>query len=220
MARLLLACPFCRQLFDPREATHCPDCDIALLPMDRLPTSPEARLESFERGQPMHPDDDPLRWTHLGDGRGALLLLALMGLGLFFSPWIVMSQPELMVLSGFDLARGRAGWLWAGAVGWFVMMPLLLSRSTRRKMRGARVITATFAALTLIEAGILAALPPGRGRYPTVEVELGWGLYASGLVSLAAIFCAMRFGGRPKQNAFDLDSSDEAEAADPNRTLH
>jgi hypothetical protein len=75
-----------------------------------------------------------------------------------------------------------------------VLIPLVWSRRTIRSMFGARPISAMLSGLTLVEVGMLLALPPRGGRLP-VELHWAWGLYASGLVSLAAIVSAVRFGG-------------------------
>jgi len=149
---------------------------------------------------------------YLGRGRGALLALSLLGLACFFAPWVVMMKPETAVWSGFDLARGRVGWLWGGAVGWFVMVPLVASRRTIRSMRGVRVVTALFASLTLAEVSMLVLLPPASSRHAVVDFAWGWGLWASGLVSLLGIFFGARFGGR-------LDDIEALPWAGPDRPL-
>jgi hypothetical protein len=50
------------------------------------------------------------------------------------------------------------------------------------------------AGMTLVEVGMLLAVPPQGGRLP-VELHWTWGLYASGVVSLVGTALAMRFGG-------------------------
>jgi hypothetical protein len=163
--------------------------------MHQLPPSLDARIEALERGEEYHPDHDLLPQTYLGRGRGALFALSVAGLALFFAPWVVMTKPEEFTFSGFDLARWNVGWLWGGAVGWFVMIPLVLTRRTRRKMRGARVIGVTLSCLTLIETVVLRLFPPAGHRYLPVEIGFAWGLYASALVSAMGIFFAARWGG-------------------------
>jgi hypothetical protein len=195
MARLL-ACPFCRQLFATGEAKQCPECGVDLQPMEDLPPSLDALAEHLERGEVTPPEHRRLALTYWGRGRGPLLLLALLGLACFFAPWVVLERPEAVTLSGFDLARGRAGWLWGGAVGWFVMIPLVASRRTIADMRGVRVITALFSSLTLAEAAMLILLPPSGSRHVGVDLSWGWGLYAGALVSALGVFFGARFGGR------------------------
>ena len=132
----------------------------------------------------------------MGRGRAALLVLAVLGLASFFAPWVLVHAPEEAVLRGFDLARGRAGWLWGGAVGWFIMLPLVWTRRTVSKMRGVRIITALFAALTVGEVAMMLAMPPQSARYRPVSFEWGWGLYTSGFIALVGVVVAARFGGR------------------------
>jgi hypothetical protein len=164
--------------------------------MDALPPSLDALMEAIERGEVTPPEHRTLPWWYPGRGRGVLLAVALLGLLAFFAPWVVMAQPEIAAYSGFELARGRAGWLWGGAVGWFVMIPLVVTRRTIARMRGVRIITATFAAMTLAEVLMLLSLPPRGSQHVSVEFSWGWGLYASGIASLLGIFFGARFGGR------------------------
>src|SRR5580692_8956156 len=78
--RMLLACPFCRELFDRREEKSCAVCGVALVPMERLPPSSEVATED---GIPDAPEYQPLPVTYLGRGRGALAALALLGVVAF-----------------------------------------------------------------------------------------------------------------------------------------
>jgi hypothetical protein len=192
----LLACPFCRELFPESEATTCPDCGVRLQPMEELPPSLEALAEEALAGEVIAPEERPLPKGDMSRGRGLLLVLSLLGIAGFFAPWVIMDRPEIATLSGFDLARGRAGWLWAGAVGWFILGALVWTRRTVAQMRGVRVIAAVFAAMTLCEVVVLVALPPKSSRYLPVQFDWGWGLWASGVVSLLGIVAAARFGGR------------------------
>lgn len=191
----LMACPFCRQLFAEGEARACPECGVSLESMSKLPPSLEALAEEVEEGQVTPPEHRELPWTYFARGRGALLVLAVLGLVAFFSPWVTVTAPTDMTLSGFDLARGRAGWLWGGAVGWFIMIPLVWTRRTIAKMRGVRIVTVAFAALTLIEVGMMLSMPPQSSRLRPVELAWGYGIYASALVSMVAVVVAARFGG-------------------------
>ena len=194
----LLACPFCRTLYRHGEGTTCAVCGVKLVAFERLPPSAEAEQEAAEHGDaepPVLPEDERLAWNDFGRGRGALLCLALLGLLSFFAPWVSLVMPEDVVRSGYDLARGRAGWLWGGATGWLVLFPLVWSRRTIRSMLGARPISAMLAAITLFEVCMLVALPPRGGRLP-VELHWAWGLYASALVSLFGTVVAVRFGGK------------------------
>jgi hypothetical protein len=190
----LQACPFCRKLFTAGEARACPDCDVALVGMNQLPPSLDALEEEAEQGQVIFPEDQLLPTMYMGRGRGALIALSLAGLGAFFLPWVELTMPEAAVYSAFDLARGRAGWLWGGATAWLVMIPLVLTRRTIARMRGVRVVTILFAAMTFTEVLMLWLLPPRRGVTP-LELHFRYGLFLSGAISLLGVAVAARFGG-------------------------
>lgn len=186
----LLACPFCRTLYRQGEGTTCSVCGVKLVPFERLPPSADALAEE----PAVLPEDEPLPWTYFGRGRGPLLLLSALGLALFFAPWVRIERPETLVRSGFELARGRAGWLWGGAVGWFVLIPLVWTRRTIYKLRGVRPIAVAFSAMTLGEAIVLFSMPP-QSRFVTVEIHWAWGIYAAALVSFAAALISVFLGG-------------------------
>jgi len=221
--RKLLACPFCRSLHAEGETDGtCPDCGVALQPMEKLPPSLDVVSEEVASGQWVPPEERTLPWWYAGRCRGLLLLLAVVGIALFFAPWVEMSRPELVSLRGFDLARGRAGWLWGGAVGWFVLIPLVATRRSVVAMRGVRIITALLAAMTLGEVVTMVALPPGGSGLVPVSFSWGWGLYASGAVSILAAVLGARFGGNLDGLASPLDGSSDADAAGapPGELLH
>ena len=191
----LLACPFCRSLFASEEARQCPECGVKLVPMENLPESLDVAADEREAGEIVLPEQRRLPWNYFGRNRGALLLIALCGLGLFFAPWVELRMPEFSVRSGFDLARGRAGWLWGGAEGRFVMLPLVWTRRTIQRLRGIRLVTALFASMTLIEACMLLSTPPQSRHGMPLEIVWRWGIYASLLTSVAGIVAALRLGG-------------------------
>jgi hypothetical protein len=223
----LQACPFCRKLFTSGEASSCPECDVALVAMSQLPPSLDALEDEAEAGQLTLPEDQPLPPRYLGRGRGALVALAAAGLVGFFLPWVELSAPEQVVYSAFDLARGRAGWLWGGATAWLVLIPLVLSRRTITRLRGVRIIAVMFALMTFTEALMLLLLPPRRGVTP-LELHFRYGLFVSGAISLVATAVAARLGGSlDKLPKFLLDTraavtnhgSSSAETSD-GQTLH
>jgi len=190
----LRACPFCRKLYTSGEAKTCPECDIALVGMSQLPPSLDALEDDADAGQITFPENATLPVTYMGRGRGALLALSALGLFAFFLPWVELTTPESVVYSAFDLARGRAGFLWGGATAWLVMIPLVITRRTIARMRGVRVVTVMFAAMTLTEALMLWLLPPPRGLTP-LELHFRYGLFLSGAISIAGMVVAARFGG-------------------------
>jgi hypothetical protein len=189
----LVACPFCRQMFEEGEAKSCPECGLALRDLAKLPPSYDAETEFPEEPTPPHLESLP--WTYLGRNRGLLLVLCVAGFALFFVPWVHESAPELCDLSGFGLARLR-GFFWAPAVAWFVLFPLVLTRRSVFKMRGARVAVGFLASTVLVTVATLLARPPTGGRFRPVHIEWQWGIYAAGAVALAAVLAAVGFGGR------------------------
>jgi hypothetical protein len=223
----LQACPFCRKLYTSDEARTCPDCEVALVGMSQLPPSLDALEEEAERGALTLPEHQLLPTSYLGSGRGALVALSLLGIAAFFLPWVELQKPESVVYSAFDLARGRAGWLWGGVTAWFVLIPLVLSRRTIARLRGIRVVAVMFAAMTLTEALMLWLIPPRRGLTP-LELHFRYGLFLSGAISLVASLVAARLGGSldnlPKflldtRQSPDRERAQVSETSD-GRTLH
>lgn len=218
----LFACPFCRALYSRAEARQCPECGVGLVPMENLPDSHDVAHDELEAGEIVLPERRPLPWNYFGRNRGALLVVAGLGLLLFFAPWVELRMPEASVRSGFDLARGRAGWLWGGAAGWLVMLPLLWTRRTIARLRGVRLVTALFAAMTLIETAMLLLLPPRAQHRMPLEIVWRWGIYASLLNSVLGIALALRLGGdlrKLPRIVTDLSSADPAETSS-GETLH
>lgn len=189
----LVACPFCRQLFEPGEAKACPDCGLRLKELAKLPPSYDAQVEYPELPTPPHMETLP--WTFWGRNRAVLLVLAILGFAAFFAPWVNETAPEVRVLSGFGLARLR-GFFWAPAVAWFVLFPLVLTRRSIYKMRGARIAVGFLAGIALLTAATLWMHPPQGSRYQQVHIEWGFGLYASAAVAIAAVLAAIGFGGK------------------------
>ncbi len=203
-------------------ARQCPECGVKLVPMENLPASLDVAADEAEAGEIVLPEQRPLPWNYFGRKRGALLLIALCGLALFFAPWVELRMPEFSVRSGFDLARGRAGWLWGGAAGWFIMLPLVWTRRTIQRLRGIRLVTALFAAMTLIEAGMLLATPPQSRHGMPLEIVWRWGIYASLLTSLLGIAAALRLGGNLQdlpRIVTDIASGDPGQTSS-GETLH
>src|SRR5262245_53014782 len=103
----LFACPFCRTLYPSGETTTCTVCGVALVRFERLPPSAEAASEAAEHDAepPVLPEDERRAWNDFRRGRGALLALGILGLALFFVPWLAFEKPEALIESGYDLAR-------------------------------------------------------------------------------------------------------------------
>jgi hypothetical protein len=206
MAVSLLACPFCREMSargehgergeggergERGERERCPDCGVALVPLEKLPPSADALHDDL----PVEPDCEVLPRAYLGRGRGLLAGFALVGLVAFFLPWVDMTMPEIMSLSGFVLAQ-RLGWAWGSGVAWFILVPTVLSRRTIRQMRGARVAAAFLAAVPGTTVGILLARPPHGAHGMTLHFTFGPALYVTLALSLLGFVVALLFGGR------------------------
>ena len=218
----LNACPFCRALFPSAEAHQCPECGVKLVAMENLPPSFDAVADEAEAGEIVLPEQRPLPWNYFGRMRGALLLIAVAGLLAFFTPWVELRIPDLDVRSGFDLARGRAGWLWGGAAAWLVILPLVWTRRTISRLRGVRLVTALLASMTLVEVAMLRSIPPHAQHHLPLQIEWRWGLYASLVTSLLGIASAFRLGGNLEQLpriVTDLSSADPGETSS-GQTLH
>jgi len=188
----LVACPFCRELFADGEAARCPSCELPLTDARKLPSLPDE--DDDDLGIPREPHREPLPTLFLGRGRGALLLLCLLGLGAFFLPWVDMRAPELQVLSGADLAK-RSGWIFSAAIGWFVLLPLVLSRRSIESMRGARVAAAMLSAIPAVTAATLMLFPPQSKLVP-LAFSWGAGIWASLGLGIVGVVVSLRFGGR------------------------
>jgi hypothetical protein len=193
MAAGLVACPFCREMFEVGEHTACPECDVALVATHRLPKT-QAELDAEAARTP--PDEAVLPWTYAGRGRALVVGLAIAGLLAFLLPWVRESVPEKQVLSGLDLAR-RLGWLWAPAVAWFVMIPLVISRRSVARMRGARVAIGFLAAMALATVAVRVLNAPASTALRTVRFAWGEGLWITAALAGATLVAAARFGGAP-----------------------
>jgi hypothetical protein len=218
----LNACPFCRALFPAAEARQCPACGVKLVAMENLPPSFDAAADELEAGEVVLPERRLLPWNYFGRMRGALLILAVIGLLTFFAPWVELRMPDLDVRSGFDLARGRAGWLWGGAAGWLVILPLVWTRRTVERMRGVRLVAVLLAAMTSVEAAMLLSAPPHAQHHVPLQIVWRWGIFASLITSLAGVAAALRFGGTLQdlpRIVTDLSSPDPAETSS-GQTLH
>lgn len=189
----LLACPFCREMFEEGEAKACPVCGMELTKFEKLPVSIDAVHD--DGGVPLSPEHEVLPWNHLGRGKGVMAVLALIGAVLFFLPWVRLTLPYIDAKSGFDLAHQRIGWLWASFVGWSVLIPTVLSRRTIAQLRGARVAAAFLSAIPAVAVTILLSKPPRGGLIP-VRYTWDWPIYGVLAVSLVAIAVAVRLGGR------------------------
>ncbi len=206
----LLACPFCRELFEEGEAKACPVCQMPLAQLHKLPPSIDALHD--EAGVPTAPELEPLPLGYLGRGKGPLAVLGVLGLAFFFLPWVRLTMPYIDAKSAFDLAHERIGWLWACCAAWVVLVPTVLSRRSIVQMRGARVAAAFLSAIPAVAIGILLAKPPRGGVIP-VRYTWDWPMWATLAVSLVAILVSFRLGG-------SLDVIDVKRGSSKGQPLH
>jgi hypothetical protein len=187
----LIACPFCREMFEEGEAKKCPVCEMPLAALHKLPPSVDAMHD--EAGVPTAPEVERMPLTYLGRGKAPLAVLGLIGLGLFFMPWVQLTLPYIDAKSGFSLAK-NIGWLWGCCAAWCVLVPTVLSRRSIVQMRGARVAAAFLSAFPAISIAILLLKPPHGGIIP-VRYTFDWPMWATLAVSLACIALSFRLGG-------------------------
>jgi hypothetical protein len=207
---VLLACPFCREMFEEGEASACPVCQMPLAKLHKLPPSIDALHD--EAGVPTAPEIEPMPLTYLGRGKGPLAVLALLGLAFFFLPWVRLTMPYIDAKSAFDLAHERIGWLWACCAAWVVLVPTVLSRRSILQMRGARVAAAFLSAIPAVAIGILLSKPPRGGIIP-VRYTWDWPMWATLAVSVAAMLVSIRLGG-------SLDVIDVKRGSSKGQSLH
>ncbi len=196
--RGLIACPFCREMFPATERSECPHCGVVLVSLSKLPPpvehDPNDELDERDReAEPVLP------WGYFGLARGPLFLLAVAGLAAFCLPWVSSFAPERMAYTGIDLAR-RTGVGWSAGVAWFTMIPIVLSRRTVSRMRGARLAVTVLAVIPGIVAATLLLNPPQAAQAHGVIIKMRYAwqpaIYATVVISLAtAIVAALRFGG-------------------------
>ena len=210
----LVACPFCRELFETNEAKHCPVCGIELSALAKLPLSHDA---AAEEAVPTLPEQEILPFTFWGRGRGPLALIALLGFICFFLPWINESVPSIESFSGFRLSR-KLGWSWAPLVAWMVLLPLVLSRRSIFKMQGARAaafLMSLFPAATVL---MLYFKPRPNWVYFTVRYEYQPAFWATLVLSVLAIGFSLRLGGSSR--VIETQVKSKAAKRDPSATLH
>lgn len=187
----LVACPFCREMFEQSEQSDCPLCGMALTAFEKLPPSHDAT----EDGVPTAPEVEVLSWAYPGRGRLALPLIALAGLALFFLPWVEMTFPYDSTRSGLSLALGRTGWVFGAGCAWFVLLPTVLSRRSILQLRGARVAASFLSAIPLMTAAVLLVFPPKYLGPVLVRFHYGPAFWATIALSLLAIAVSFRLGG-------------------------
>jgi hypothetical protein len=200
---LALVCPFCGELFlNPTQRT-CPECGVVLRRADQ----PATALRDQE-DEAVAPEDRPLAWHSLAHGRGLVLAVAVLGIAMFFSPWLIVRTPAEYRFSGFDLTTTRAFWFGGGVASWFVVVPLLLTRRTENQLRGVRGISSLLASVTLWQVILMfAQAPPSNSA---VHYEFAYGAVASAVLSGLGSVLSLRLG-LPQQLALRRRPAKESE---------
>lgn len=209
----LRACPFCRELFVDDETDVCPECGIAVRDIASLPPSPDADALEAEEGAsglvaPTVPQAEPLAWSHMGRGRAALLLCALVGLAAFYLPWAIQTVPQTMRFTGSDMAHVKP-FFWSAFTAWLVLFPAAASRRTILKMVGARVALVFLSAIPAMQVMMMLWQVPTQRTVKGFPFEFHWGpgLFLTLAASVIATFFAFRFGGRLDDVAVPKGSS-------------
>jgi hypothetical protein len=179
-------------MFEPGEASTCPECDI---PLKRLEDLPKTTVVADEVEAEVPPDEEVLPWAYAGRGRGPLVAVGFAGVAAFFLPWATMLRPEHQTLGGHDFA-GYLGWMWAPLIAWMVLLPLVLSRRSIYKMRGARLAVAFLCAMVVMTVAVRVGFPPRGTALDPINIEWRAGIWITGLLGLIGIGLAARFGGR------------------------
>ena len=160
--------------------------------MSKLPLSEEVQRELEEEWQEK-PEWVPLDWLFWRRSRGVLFFLGVVGICLFFFPWVDVSSPEIVTLSGAEMARVLA-WMWACPVAWGTLIVTVVSRRSVAAMRGARVAALLFCAVPAITVFVLMLTPPSSRLIP-VRFEYGWAFYATAAIALVGLPFGVLFGG-------------------------
>ncbi len=182
-------------MFEEGEREDCPVCGVALTDFSKLPLSLDAMAE--EGNVPTAPEMERLPAHYLGRGKGILVVLGLVGIVLFFLPWVQITFPDIDSRSAFRMAHGRAGWLFGALCGWLVLIPTVLSRRSILKMRGARVAAAFLSAIPGVCVVDLLSFPPKYDGYIPIKFEWLLPLYITLALSLVGIAVSIFFlGGR------------------------
>lgn len=179
-------------MFERGERATCPVCGVRLVALAKLPRTTDTSIDEDLRDPPEY---EPLPLGNMSRGRGWLATLLVLGLVVFFVPWIHVTVPDIDTYSGLALAH-RLGWPWAVPCAWFVMAPIVLTRRSIVQMRSARVAIAFLSAIPGTTAALVLLNPPHGSRLVPLRFSFEWGPYATLVLSLAALAVCARFGGR------------------------
>jgi hypothetical protein len=194
----ILFCPFCRECFEGERT--CPEHDIALVPLERLPPA-ELEADEDDDGAPAAAagDDAPLSLWEPGHGRGLVALGALLN-ALALALVFVRGKSGSDGLAAYELAV-TAPSLWTLLLVSFTLLFVLKRRRTPRALRGLRVLVPALAfispltvtwVLWRLYAGAAVWAPGGRH----IGLELGPAVYAVGIAALLTFVGGLRLGAQ------------------------
>jgi len=178
----ILFCPFCGDGFENR--TECPEHELALIPIDRLPRRQDRRLESVSFFV------DPRL------GRGTVLLGASLTVLGFFAPFVRATaghRPQIEA-SALEVAIGGAVNLWLTLGVALAILWILWRRRSGTAMRAARAAIfglAVGGALPLIYTSRRIDLVAVADR---ADVDWSWGLWLMLVGLFMAAVGARRIG--------------------------
>jgi hypothetical protein len=182
-------------MFEEGEREDCPVCGVALTEFSKLPPSLDALHE--EGNVPTAPEVERLPVHYLGRGKGVLVALSLVGIGMFFLPWVHITLPYIDARSAYVMAHGRAGWLFGALCAWLVLVPTVLSRRSILQMRGARVAAAFLSAIPGVCVADLVLFPPKYDGYVPIRFEWSYPLWVTlGLSLVGIVVSVLALGGR------------------------
>lgn len=173
----ILFCPFCRDGFEG--VAECPEHELTLLPIDRLPRPAERSLVEV---------------AYFADprlGRGGVLLGTALVLAGFLAPFV---HARGLDASALDVAIDGAHNLWLTPGAALGVLWVLWARRSGPAMRGARL-----AVLGLAIVGALPLIYTGRrislvAEAYAAEVEWRWGLAAMAAGLAVAALASARLG--------------------------
>jgi hypothetical protein len=177
-----LFCPFCGEGFEGRK--ECPEHELSLIPIDRLPWAPERMLEAV---------------TFFFDprlGRGTVLLGASLVLLGFLAQFVSATgdQASEIAASALEVAIDGAANLWLTPGAAVAVLWILWRRRSRISMRAARL-----AVFGLAAGGALPLIYTTRriglvADAYAADVQWSWGLWLMVAGLLMAALGARRIG--------------------------
>ena len=173
----MLFCPFCGEAFEGLR--ECPEHELALLPIDRLPRA-SGKVEVVQFFV------DPRL------GRGPVLLGAALVLVGFAAPF---ARARATSASALEVALDGAHNLWLTPFAAIVLLLILWLRRSQSALRGARLAVLGLALAASLPLFYTARRIEIMAALNTAEIHWAWGVFAMlGGLALAALG-SLRLGG-------------------------